>query len=159
MHAFFYDTWAFVALANARDPQHALAAEIDAALEASGRAAVTSDFVLDETITLLHVAAGARVAVEWIDGIEARARGDDLQLVDVSRTRRAAALALFRRLAQGSPRLSFTDCTSFAIMRELGIELAFTADRHFLAAGGSVRPIVERVGRRWRSVLGSFLSK
>jgi predicted nucleic acid-binding protein len=30
---------------------------------------------------------------------------------------------------------SFTDCTSFALMRELSVSEAFTFDRHFREAG------------------------
>jgi predicted nucleic acid-binding protein len=47
-----------------------------------------------------------------------------------------------------TPRLSFTDCTSFVIMRELGLKLAFTADRHFHRAGGGIRPIFEQHGSK-----------
>jgi hypothetical protein len=31
-------------------------------------------------------------------------------------------------------------------MRELGVRIAFTADRHFHQAGGGVRPLFERQG-------------
>ena len=35
---------------------------------------------------------------------------------------------------------SFTDCTSFVVMRELGIREALTTDRHFVQAGFGIRP-------------------
>jgi predicted nucleic acid-binding protein len=58
------------------------------------------------------------------------------------------ALNLFRKLAPEEERLSFTDCTSLAVMRELGITLAFTADRHFHRAGKGIRPLLVRERRR-----------
>ena len=41
--------------------------------------------------------------------------------------------AFFRKHADHS--YSFTDCTSFVIMRELRLTEVLTADRHFLEAG------------------------
>ncbi|MBI2892265.1 MAG: type II toxin-antitoxin system VapC family toxin [Deltaproteobacteria bacterium] len=144
MRAFFYDTWAFIALANADDPHHDLCAEGDRALEEGGYVATTSDYVLDETLTGLHVGAGSRVALELADLVEARIAGGDLKLLEVTSERRAEALRTFRRLCPKSPRLSFTDCTSFVLMRELRMTAAFTADRHFHLAGGGIRPLLER---------------
>jgi predicted nucleic acid-binding protein len=146
LRAFFYDTWAFLALANAADPWHASSVEADRKLEARGLAGVTSDYILDETVTSLHVAAGYSVAVRFLDLIEARIQGKDILLAEVGAPRRERALALFRRLGRNSPRLSFTDCTSFAIMHELGIRSAFTADTDFHRAGGGVRPLFVRRG-------------
>jgi len=149
--AFFYDTWAFVALWNGADAGHAIAAELDERLDPWR--AVTSDYVLDETLTFLHADAGARVALAFLGGLEDRIAGGDLLLFEVTPPRRERALATFRKLAPSIPRLSFTDCTSFVLMRELGIRVAFTADAHFRAAGGGVVPAVERKGRDYRSTL------
>jgi predicted nucleic acid-binding protein len=150
MRAFFYDTWALVALANRRDPGHAVAAELDAALEERGHAAVTTDYVLDEAVTLLHSLAGAKVSVSFLEIMETRALGRDLLVATITDARRARGGEVFRRIAPEERRLSFTDATSFAVMKELGVELAFTADRHFHRAGSGIRPLVEE--RRGRYV-------
>jgi len=145
--AFFYDTWAFAALADRGDPAHAVAVEVDEALERQGLVGVTTDYVLDETTTLLHAAAGARVSIPFLEGMSDRALGENLKVISIGEARRARAVEMFKKLAE-EPRLSFTDATSFAVMVELGIELAFTADRHFHRAGAGIRPLVtERRGR------------
>ncbi len=141
MRALFYDTWGFVALANTTDPAHSACCEADEAAERLGFVAVTSDYVLDETLTLLHVSAGPKVALAFADLTLERVAGEDLLLLDVTPGRRGRALETFRKLAPDTPRLSFTDCTSFALMEELGIEVAFSVDRHFHRAGDGIRPM------------------
>jgi uncharacterized protein len=148
VRAFFYDTWGFMALANRGDPDHSAATQADHELEALGYAATTSDYVLDETLTLLHAVAGARVALAFLDLFESRVAGEELLLLQVTGDRHARSLSLFRRLAAKVPRISFTDCTSLCLMQELGIELAFTADAHFRAAGRGIRPLFARKGSR-----------
>lgn len=146
--AFFYDTWAFVALANQRDRGHEVASALDRELELAGFAAMTTDYVLDETITLLHSAAGARVALAFLDGVRDRIAAAELKLLEIGALRRDRAVEVYRRLAPSEARLSFTDATSFGVMSELGVELAFTADRHFYKAGKGVAPLVELRGKR-----------
>lgn len=147
MRACFYDTWAFVALSNRRDPAHRVAAELDLKLEELGYVTATTDYVLDETLTLLNVIAGARVALSFLDGLEARVAAGELRLLSIDADRRDRAIAIFRRLAQSESRLSFTDATSFAVMQELSIHHAFTADKHYHRAGHGIRPLVRSEGR------------
>jgi len=148
VRAVFYDTWAFLALADSRDGAHAEAVTADRWLERSGFVAVTSDQVFGETLTAVHAAVGSAAAITLMDTIVAGVEGGTLTLVELNRERRDASVATFRRLAPREPRLSFTDCTSFAVMRELGIRHAFTADAHFRAAGSAIRPLfVRRAGK------------
>ena len=153
VRAFFYDTWAFVALANTADPDHAAAESLDRELELKGYAATTSDYVLDETLTLLHLVAGPRIALDFLNLFESRLAGEELMLLEVNSERRNRAVDLFRRIAPKVPRISFTDCTSFSLMQELGIGLAFTADAHFRAAGRGIHPLFARKGKQLRLLL------
>jgi predicted nucleic acid-binding protein len=142
----FHDTWAYLALANDADPGHATAVEVDEHLDSVGAVAITSDWILDETLTALNATAGHRVALAFLDGIEAQVEAGDVTVLHVSVARRERAVTLFRRLCRDTPRLSLTDCTSFAVMHELSITHAFTVDPHFNKAGKGVRPLVERRG-------------
>jgi predicted nucleic acid-binding protein len=146
--AFFYDSWGFAVLCNASDPDHAAVSSADRQLEEMGYVATTSDYVFDETLMLLHAAAGPHVALTFLELTEARIAGEDLMLLEVNAERRRRASRLFRRLAPRAPKLSFTDCTSLCLMKELGIRLAFSADPQFAAAGGAIRPLFERKGKR-----------
>jgi predicted nucleic acid-binding protein len=38
------------------------------------------------------------------------------------------------------PRLSYTDCTTFAVMQQCGITTVFTSDEHFQILGFTIRP-------------------
>lgn len=145
---FFYDTWAFMALADRRDSGHAVAKEIDLALESAGFSAITTDYVIDETLTLMQSTVGAHASLPFLDRLVVRLASSEIALVEIGSGRRQAAIDVFRRLAPAEPRLSFTDTTSFAVMAELGIELAFTADRHFHRAGSGIAPLVERKGSK-----------
>jgi predicted nucleic acid-binding protein len=142
--AFFYDTWGFIALSDKRDAGHDEAVALDEELEQAGFLAVTSDYVLDETLTFLSSSVGGETAVRFLDAFEDRVLGGDLQVVEIGKALREVASSLFRRLAKQERRFSFTDATSFAVMHELGIVNAFTADQHFHRAGRGVRPLVER---------------
>lgn len=148
--SFFYDTWAFVAIADTTDPGHQVAVELDLGLERQGYMAVTTDYVLDETVTLVNKLAGPNVAITLLEGLLARAEAADIQLIDIDAVCRSKAWALFKRLAPEARHLSFTDTTSFAVMHELGITHAFTADQHFHRAGKGVRPLLDRHGRAFR---------
>ena len=110
--AFFYDTWAFVALSNRGDPDHAAAESLDRELESKGYTPTTSDYVLDETLTLLHLVAGPRVALHFLELFESRLAGEDLMLLEVNSERRSRAVDLFRRLAPKVPRISFINNTT-----------------------------------------------
>lgn len=145
MRACFFDTWAYIALANRSDAGHEVALEVDRFLAEEGWIAVTSDWVLDETVTQLHLLAGAKVVTQFLDDLDAQLKARQLMLLNVSTPRFDAAIKLFRKLAPKVPRLSLTDCTSFALMTELEVRWAFTADKHFYSAGPRIGPLVSLV--------------
>ena len=92
--------------------------------------AITTDYVLDETMTLLQSKEGLPVAVAFIEKIR---KSKNVRVFWVSESIFDKALGIFRKTA-GS-QWSFTDCTSFALMKDLAITKAFTLDNHFKQAG------------------------
>lgn len=125
----FIDTWGWLALADSRDPAHEQAVS-ERRSHAGAGALVTSDYVLDETITRLFSACPFSVAHEFRGAILEAASGGSLQLERITPERFDAAYRLRLRY-HDKPGISFTDLTSFVLMRELAIRNVLTADRHF----------------------------
>jgi|ERR1051326_6726512 predicted nucleic acid-binding protein len=126
----FVDTSGLYALADHRDALRPLAKRQVASRTAAGARLVLTDYVVDEACTLAKARAGSYGAFRLLELIETSA-GFCLEWVGPDRFE--AAKAHFRKHADHD--YSFTDCTSFVVMRELGLRDALTSDRHFTEAG------------------------
>jgi uncharacterized protein len=135
MKSLFVDTAGWVACADEADPTHrpAVAARDDW-LEGGGLF-VTTDYVADETLTLIRIRLGIDAAETWWRQVDASER---VRWEFISSERADRARGWFFRYRD--KRFSFTDCTSFVVMRELRLREALTTDRHFSQAGFTVRP-------------------
>ena len=89
---------------------------------------ITTDYILDETLTLIRTCLGHRKAVEFGEKLLASRLS---QLISVTKEDKERAWAIFQRYDDKV--LSFTDCTSFAVMERLEIDTAFTVDHDFEA--------------------------
>ena len=146
MNLLFVDTAGWMASADAADPENEPAcAARDRWLEAEGLL-ITSDYVINETLTLLRVRLGLTAAEEWWHGIAA-SRRVVRELIHEERADRARHI-FFRHRDKD---FSFTDCTSFALMRELRIRQALTTDKHFGQAGFEMLPRRAKMRDRARS--------
>ena len=135
MKALFVDTAGWMACADAADPAHGPArAARDAALEA-GRFLVTTDHVVAETLTLIRVRLSLAAAEAWWAQVEGSSRVRH-EAIDALRADKARSL-MFRHRDKD---YSFTDCTSFVVMKELRLKDALTTDRHFRQMGFHTLP-------------------
>ena len=138
----FIDTGAFLARYIERDQHHAAATEHWRTLQSDRRQSFTSNFVLDETFTLL----ARRSTYKFAAG---RARhlfeSTALSILRPDENDELAALELFLKYADQN--VSFTDCVSFVLMNKRNIKSAFSFDRHFALAGFDVEPYQEVGGR------------
>jgi predicted nucleic acid-binding protein len=143
MTALFMDTAGWMACADASDPAHeACRAARDTALRA-GQAIVTTDYVVDETLTLIRLRLSLAAAEAWWRQVDSSQRVR-WERIDPGRFDRA--LELFFRHRDKA--YSFTDCTSLALMRELKITSVLTTDKHFKQMGFDVLPGGRRLKRR-----------
>ena len=126
----FVDTSGWYALIDRRDDGHARTSSFVQDWLRSGGRLVSSDYVLDESFTLARARSGSRAAFRLMELIE-RTAAVDLEWVGAERFARARTM--FRRYDDQT--FSFTDCTSFVVMRELELTEALTSDEHFRIAG------------------------
>src|SRR6266581_9494730 len=129
MKALFVDTAGWMACADQSDPAHRRAvAARDVWLERGG-ILVSTDYVADETLTLIRFRLGLDAAEAWWQQVD---RSSRLRWEYVNPARADKALAYFYQ--HRDKKFSFTDCTSFVLMRELKLREALTVDRHFAQA-------------------------
>lgn len=141
MKGVFVDTAGWVACADGADPLHVRACTArDEALE-EGNVLVTTDYVVDETLTLIRLRLGIGAAASWWSQVEASSR---VRWEWIGVTRAEKARKVFFRHRDKS--YSFTDCTSLVVMQELRLTQALTTDRHFRQMGFEVLPAAP--GRR-----------
>lgn len=135
MKAAFVDTAGWMMLADASDVTHAAAAHFRDDWLARRGVLVTSDFVMDETLTLIRVRLGIEAAERWWEQVAGSPR---LRWEWIDPTRAEKARQWFFRWREKS--FSYTDCTSFVVMKERRIQTALTSDRHFVQAGFRIAP-------------------
>ena len=127
----FVDTGGWFAYFVQRDPDHAAAV---AWMKENRQTLITTDYVLDELMTLLMLRESHRLAA---------AAGDVLLTRQVARLERIStddfvrAWEIFRKY--DDKKWSFTDCTSKVVIDRLGISEAFAFDRHFEQFGTVTR--------------------
>lgn len=131
----FVDTSAFAALENRKDSRHDLAVRDYRKLIRKDAILITSDYVVDETITLLGIRAGREVAHDWGRRLLASAL---FRLHIVDRDLLEQALRIYGTAADQA--FSFTDCSSFALMRAADIGVAFGFDDDFVRFGFEQTP-------------------
>jgi len=126
----FVDTSAWLALNDKNDQYHGEAVSRSAKIRQQKIQLVTSEYVLDESITIIRYRVSHRAAVIFGDALMSSTIVSIEDIADVERLR---AWALFKKY--GDKELSFTDCTSFALMMKLGLQKAFAFDDHFKQIG------------------------
>ena len=127
----FVDTSAWYALEVEDDINHEAACKFLPTI-ASGKhgVSITTDYVLDEALTLLRSRRDLASATAFINKIR---KSKSVRVFWIDEGLFEKALDIFQKSENKS--WSFTDCTSFALMRELSVSEAFAFDKHFKEAG------------------------
>ncbi len=104
----------------------------------SNRRLVTTNFVLDETYTLVRFRVHHQAAVALHEKLARLVRGRLLRVVSVTPEIEQSAWDIFERYSDKD--FSFTDCVSFAVMQALELTQALTDDHHFEQMGFQILP-------------------
>jgi len=126
----FVDTAAWIALLNTSDALHQPAKQVMNQLQQQKAFLVTTEFVLLEVADALSAPAIRTKTVAFINGLR---QLNILQIIPVSQALFAAGWQLYSQ--RPDKEWGLTDCTSFVVMMQEQIALAFTSDHHFQQAG------------------------
>ena len=97
---------------------------------------LTTDYIVDETVTRLRYDSGHAAAVRFLDLLTQAEQTTVLRRVPITASILQSAVALFRQY--NTVVLSLTDCTSFVVCERCQITEAFAFDQHFLMRGISL---------------------
>jgi predicted nucleic acid-binding protein len=131
----FVDTSAWFALNSSTDQNHAAAIEFIKTFQRHAVILYTTDYIVDETVTLIRVKVSHKQAINFLNSA---LRSKNVIRSQVSRDLIMRAEQIFRKY---SDKLwSYTDCVSFAFMDAQGLSDAFAFDQNFSQYGKSVHP-------------------
>lgn len=124
---YFVDTSAWYALIDRKDPDHRVITEC---IQKNQACLTTSDYVFDETVTLLRYRLGWKVAHVFGTTLLS---GQSAVIAPVADKDKAQAWRIFSDYQD--QKFSFTDCTSFALLQRLKITTAISMDSDFSIFG------------------------
>lgn len=129
----FVDTSAFLALEDKDDRNYESAIEFRNHVRDGTtpyRMLYTTNYILDETMTLIRTQLGHTAATSFGEGINSSKLVNILWIMPEINS---DAWHIFKKYNDKD--FSYTDCTSFAIMEREEIESVFAYDRHFAQYG------------------------
>jgi len=136
----FIDTWGWLNLRDRREMRHEEAKNFYYSFRRQSGKVFTTDYVLDETFTLIFKRLPLLQAHESLVMLDEAIKEGYLWLEWITPERFEQAKRL-RIKFQDKPRITFTDLTSIVVMNELGITDILTEDAHFTQVGIGVRII------------------
>lgn len=129
----FVDTCWFKAFSDPKDDFHESASKQYQKIKEEEISLVTTNYILDESFTLIRSKVSYQSSLDFKEMIASLV--GTLKLIRIIPQDEFEAWKWF---LNKWAHLSFTDCTSFAVMKRLGLEDVATFDNHFTQAGFKV---------------------
>lgn len=121
----FVDTSAFCALTIPKDQYNLTAKVIYKRIQERNAIIYSSDYVMDEVYTLLKTRSSHATSVKFMDQVDK----SGVIILHITEDTEADAKTIFRQFKD--KKLSFTDCTSFALINQFDLDVVFAFDEHF----------------------------
>jgi len=138
MRKIFVDTSAWDAIADGGDPNHEPALLFRDEIAGQCRL-VSSNYVLDELFTLLLMNIGHQRTLAYKKQLDVLIEERILEIIWISEELASEAWGIFTQF-NVDKKWSFTDCTSYVIMKQVEIDEVFAFDHHFEQMGFVRRP-------------------
>jgi len=126
----FIDTSGFYALEDMSDQNHPAAKVYWGEIAKKKIPLFTTNYIFDETYTLLRISLGYKKAIRFGESIK---ESSVAQVIQVDEEIQEEAWKIVKNYDDKD--FSFTDCTSFVVMKNMGLEVAFSFDKHFKTYG------------------------
>lgn len=136
----FVDTSALIALVHSRDKYHSQAVEVAEQFQQARTHLVTTNLVMGEAVNLLKNWQLHHLAIRLMDSLQSARDQGSLELIFVDEQLWLLGWELMKQRPDKD--WSLTDCISFVVMQDRGIQAALTADLHFAQAG--FHPLLKR---------------
>jgi len=130
----FIDTSANFALVNKKDIDYQSAVKFLKEVAEKQCTLISTNFIIDETYTLIMRKIGREVAIKYIQDLR-----NSAVIIRVLQADEEKAWDII--LKHKDKNYTYTDATSFALMERLGIKKAFAFDKHFEQYGLQMLPI------------------
>jgi uncharacterized protein len=130
----FIDTWGWLTLHDRGERYYQPTTQVYRGALAENGQIYTTDYILDETITLLFRRLPAPLAEQSMKKLLSAFSQRNFHLMRISEERFTQALELRAKFLD-QPLISFTDLTSMVVMLEFGIVTILTEDAHFTHVG------------------------
>ena len=120
----FIDTVTLFAAFFSDEKHHSTAKKIIDGIVGGGiKNVVYSDYILDELLTLTRAKKNSSASTEVLEQI----LDSEIELIKIEQKHLFVAFEIFKKYEK----LSFTDCTSIALMLDLGIKEIYSFDHGF----------------------------
>ena len=130
----FMDTWGWLAMRDKKEHRHKEIKDLYLSMCSRKCLFYTTDYVMDETFTLLFRRLLFKEAKHSLDIIDLAIKEGYLRLERITAERFEKAKGL-RMKFRDKPRISFTDLTTMVVMAEMEITDILTEDDHFTHVG------------------------